>query len=217
MATTTYLALSLYDYTQDTSGTEEAPAQTNTLTYQIGSVASPSTIPSAAAIVAGAPDTVPDTEDGQHLEFNRDGFTPETSIPAVITLGQVGTQIDLFSAAVQNLVFNFPNSSPYQGQVSIWDTSGSGDATKWGSLTLANGTTTVIENTDAGIPTVGLYSGNSRVLDGDFIETPTGPLPVSFAIELLNGDGAVDYVPLSIVNNCLPEDALIEKMVEAEE
>ena len=36
MSTTTYLALSLYDYVQDTSGTEENPAQANTLTYQIG-------------------------------------------------------------------------------------------------------------------------------------------------------------------------------------
>ena len=215
MSTTTYLALSLYDYVQDTSGTEENPAQANTLTYQIGSVAAISDIPSEAAIVAGAPDTVPDTEDGQHLEFNRDGFAPESSIPAVITLGQVGSQIDLSFAAVENLVFNFPvgTASPYQGQVSIWDTSGGGDATKWASFTLPGNSTIVIENANAGIPGIGQYFGDTR-FDGSYLTAPTTSLPVSFAIELLNGDGAVDYVPLSVVNNCLSEDTLVEKMVE---
>lgn len=218
MSTTTYLALSLYDYTQDTSGTEEAPAQTNTLTYQVGAVANVSDVPSEAAVIAGDGANVPDTDDGQHLEFNRDGFTPTTSIPAVITLGQVGSQMDMSLASIQNLVFNFPNSSPYQGQVTIWDTSGGGSATEWGSITLANGTTTVVENINTGTPTVGLYSGDTRVLVGDFLgSTPTTSLPVSFAVELLNGDGAVDYLPLSVVNNCLPEDALVEKMVEVQE
>ena len=212
---TTYLALSLYDYVQDTSGTEESPAQANTLTYQIGAVANVSDTPSEAAIIAGAPATVPDTSDGQHKEFNRDGFNPATLIPAVITLGQVGSQIDISGAVVQNLVYNFPNSNPYAGQVTIWDTSGGGDATVWGSFTLANGTTTVIENVHTDSPTVGLYSGNTRVLAGSFIGTaPTSALPVSFAVELLNGDGAVDYLPLSITNNCLAGDTLIEKMVE---
>lgn len=221
MSTTPYLKLSMYNYIDDDQNT-----QNNTLTYAIGAVGSTvaeaiSTTP-GTIIVAGAPAFVPDTADGQHSEFPVDAAP---NIKNAVENELVGLGMDMSFASVQNLVFGIPDTEtgPYDGIVNIWDAT-SDPYTVWGTfqVTISSAFTTIVENVDTGSPIVSLYSNSTNANLGEIgwqagTTAPSTPLPLNFVLELENGEQTVDYVPLSVVNNCLSDDTLIEKMVEVEE
>ena len=114
--------------------------------------------------------------------------------------------------------------------VNIWDATTS-PYTIWGSFapTISATGTTVLPllndpsfdgSDDAYKPA--LYANSTGAFSGIFVpfqagSVPTTSLPVNFVIELEDGENTVDYVALSITNNCLSDDTLIEKMVEVEE
>ena len=221
MSTTPYLKLAMYNYIDDDQET-----QNNTLTYAIGAVGSTAAEAIATTpgtiIVAGAPAFVPDTLDGQHTEFP---INPAPNIKNAVENDLVGHGMDMSFHTVQNLVFGIPDTEtgPYDGVVNIWDAT-TDPYTVWGKfqVTISSSFTTIVENVDTGTPVVSLYSNSTAANLGVIgwqsgTPAPSTPLPLNFVIELENGEQTVDYIPLSVVNNCLTDDTLIEKMVEVEE
>ena len=229
----------MHSYVQDTS-----IIPNNTLTYTAGSVNTISGVPSETYVVAGAPATVPDTAHGQNLEFNRteeqDGeFSTGQRIYQAVQNNEFAYSHDLGGTPVQSLVFSAPASpgSPYAAQIQIWDISGAVqpsndprprptglEAQLWATINpvlTSGGLSTVIENADTDDPSVSIYNGDTFNAAYSFVGGEAGKpgvrLPAQFAIELLNGDGAVDYIPMVISDNCLPGDTLVEKMVEPED
>ena len=222
-----FYKIELFNY-----NTDDNQIQNNSLTYNMGPVDGPTigdainqTPTATGNIIAGGFGEVPKTSAGQHSEFGAD---PASEIATAVSALQVGHSTDFNSQPITNLIIGLGtgNSFPYAGVINIWDSTVS-PYVIWGSFspTISSTGTTVIPLLND--PS---YDGNNatykpmvyRNVDGtasginiDFEGTvPTTSLPESFVIELEDGENTMDYLAMSVTNNCLAEDSLVEKMVE---
>lgn len=165
----------------------------------------------------------PDTTNGQFNEFS--DATKGADIRTVLDNFTLPYTFDLQSTPLENIIFSLRTvggTAPYNGTINIWNSTNAGALVLWGSLAVANleNSQWVISGLTTSNPTVAQYDYNgNQVFAGNWdpLSTPNTSLPQDFVIELVDGEQTVDYVPLQAVNNCIPGDALLTKMVEKEE
>lgn len=224
---TPMLTCYLYEYAV-TPNVGESLQTPNTITYT--AVASTGNVDdnpdysstvTAALSANGAP---ADNANGQYAEFSDDTNLHAAEVKAAVTAGNVGTSHNFGGTGIQIMQFMPPPESQvpdpgtnYNSSINIWDSTGD-TYVKWASFTTTHGTNTsyVLSGLDTATPTITtrLFKAGIPIETKNFDTAPTTSLPEQFVIELANGEGAVDYVFLTAVGNCLAGDTLIEKMVE---